>query len=123
MQFDDHVEGSGQGKDVIRLNDVGITTGSVNSQVKSSRASKGCFGRSPGVAAALNHVQNPRFGCNEGPQVCWAGNVPRRLVRNTWLASAKSGLFQTVLCKSWKVSLDLCQTSMILEASFYWRIV
>ena len=72
-------------------------------------ATKGLFREKSGCGCDLNHTQNSRVGCNECSNVCRASNVSRSLVANTRLAGTERGLFQAVLCESWKESLkDLC---------------
>ena len=62
----------------------------------SSHPTRGRSGKRSGCRCSLNLVENPRFGCDEGSQVCWAGNILCYFVPNTCLAGAECGLFRSV---------------------------
>ena len=41
----------------------------------------------------VNHRLDARFGCHEGPHVCWSRDVSRSFVSDSGLACAECGLF------------------------------
>ena len=54
----------------------------------------------------LDHCLDARFDCYECCKACRSCNVSRSFVPYSRLACAECGLFQTVLCKSWKESFE-----------------
>ena len=61
---------------------------------------------SPAVAASCIMPKIRGMAAMECSKVCGAGIVPCSLVPNTRLAGAERGLFQALLCESWKKSLE-----------------